>query len=616
MTQSIILLPQPQLLCWEEPGLRLSGKRLIQLIAPRPLELRSSAIKLQKILASCGLEWELAAGCAAPDEQVGARLVVDLLQVSQPEGYRLEINPKGITIQGHDPAGIYYGVCTLAQLIEQAGLDLPGLRIADWPDFAARGVLLDVSRDKVYRMDTLFGLIDMLASWKINQIQLYFEHTFAYRHHPEVWQTASPFTGQEIMELDLYCRERFISLVPNQNSFGHMKRWLNLLRYTGLAETHEPFMAPWGPMQGPFSLCPVDPGSLALVSGLYDELLPHFSSRMFNVGCDEAVDLGQGRSKAICAERGAGQVYLDYLLEINREVNQRGFSMQYWGDIIIHYPELIPALPPDAIALEWGYEADHPFGAHAQAFAQAGIPFYLCPGTSSWNSIAGRTSNALRNLRSAAENGLTYGAIGYLITDWGDNGHWQPLPVSYLGLAMGAAYSWAYSANKKLDVPRAVSFHAFKDAGGVMGSIAYDLGELYSVVGRRPANSSALFWCLQLPFEELKKFTFSRPGGLIDAMQLIDAAVERLAGVQIAGADGSLIGREYRLVTRMLRHAARRGLWLAGKSTTLGRESKAALRDDLDEIIDEYRSVWLERNRSGGLADSAGRLELIRKDYQ
>jgi hypothetical protein len=72
----------------------------------------------------------------------------------------------------------------------------------------------------------------------------------------------------------------------------------------------------------------------------------------------------------------------------------------------------------------------------------------VCPGTSSWNSIGGRTDNALANLRSAAENGLKHGARGYLTTDWGDNGHWQSLPISELGFALGAAYAWAWEANR------------------------------------------------------------------------------------------------------------------------------------------------------------------------
>ena len=98
--------------------------------------------------------------------------------------------------------------------------------------------MLDISRDKVPTMETLYALVDLLAGWKINQLQLYTEHTFAYRQHPEVWAEASPLTGQEILGLDAYCRKRFVELVPNQNSFGHMHRWLKHARYAPLAEVN------------------------------------------------------------------------------------------------------------------------------------------------------------------------------------------------------------------------------------------------------------------------------------------------------------------------------------------------------------------------------------------
>src|SRR5205807_1152438 len=160
--------------------------------------------------------------------------------------------------------------------------------------------------------------------------------------------------------------------------------------YKALAEAPEGFEFPWGGRsEGPFSLCPEDPGSLALLQGLYDELLPHFTSPLFNVGCDETFDLGAGRSKQACEERGTERVYLDFLLALYREVKARGRTMQFWGDIILHRPDLIPELPKDAIALEWGYEADHPFAKDGAIFRDAGVPFYVCPGTSSWNTIAG-----------------------------------------------------------------------------------------------------------------------------------------------------------------------------------------------------------------------------------
>ncbi len=300
---------------------------------------------------------------------------------------------------------------------------------------------------------------------------------------------------------------------------------------------------------------------------LYDELLPHFFSRMFNVGCDETVDLGQGRSKAAVETQGIGRVYLDFLLQIYQEVTARGHTMQFWGDIIMEHPELVPDLPRDAIALEWGYEADHPFAEHGARFAASGIPFYLCPGTSTWNCIAGRTDNALANLLSAAENGLRHGAIGYLNTDWGDRGHWQPLPVSYLGFAAGAAYSWALEANRGLDVAAAVSRHAFCDPTGAAGRAAYDVGNVYQAAGYVPHNGSALFWILQLPPDRLRAhphYGQLTPDAFDQAEAAIGRALAPLAQAPMARGDAGLIRREFALAGQMLRHACQRGRWALG----------------------------------------------------
>jgi hypothetical protein len=503
---------------------------------------------------------------------------------------------------------------SLRGAVGQTSRSLPCLHVTDWPDYPARGVMLDVSRDKVPTMETLYGLIDMLAGWKVNQVQLYMEHTFAYRAHPEVWADASPFTGQEILDLDAFCRERYIDLVPNQNSFGHLAPWLRLPRYMPLAELTGTFDTPWGHrMEGPFSLCPGDPGSIQLIASMYDELLPHFTSRLFNVGCDETIDVGQGRSRQACAEQGPGRVYLDYLLKVYREVVRHGRTMQFWGDIIMQHPELIPELPKDAVALEWGYEADHPFNEHGKHFAAAGIPFYVCPGTASWCSIAGRTDNALGNLLNAAENGLAHGATGYLNTDWGDRGHWQVLPVSYIGFAAGAAYSWALEANRPLDMAAAVSRYAFRDPTGVMGRVAYDMGNVYRADDSVPRNGSALFWILQSPLGDAR-FSGLTAEALEHWRDATDKAIAPLAQAQMGVADAALIVREYNNTARLLRHATHRGL--LGLQRGADDRLRGELDTDMGEIIAEYKAVWLARNRPGGLDESVGRLEQARAAYE
>ncbi|MBN2392904.1 MAG: family 20 glycosylhydrolase [Anaerolineae bacterium] len=615
MTESIVFLPNPRHLTHLEGVFRLAPDSVVLLDAPCPQDILFSARRVQAALQEyLGLRWSLVAGRAAwTDVHPGLTLSLISDVVAQPQGYRLAIAPEGIQVYASDAAGIFYAVCTLIQLLQQAaGPELPCLDIRDWPDFPARGLMLDVSRDKVPTMETLFALVDRLASWKINQLQLYIEHTFAYHAHHVVWEHASPFTGEEILALDAYCRERFIELVPNQNSFGHLEPWLRHAPYSDLAETLDEFETPWNTRRkGPFGLAPENPGSIEFIRNLYDELLPYFTSRQINVGCDETIDLGQGASKAICEERGTGQVYLDFLMKIYRDVTRRGYKMQFWGDIITHYPDLVPQLPSDAIALEWGYEFDHPFDANGAQFAAAGVPFYVCPGTASWNSLVGRTDNALGNLLNAAENGLKHGAIGYLNTDWGDRGHWQYLPMSYLGFGAGAAYSWSLDANCALDVPQAIGRFAFDDPSGAMGRIAYDLGNVYQVPNvPRIHNSSILFHLLQGAVADEERFKSVTVEDFETTLERIDAILATLSDVQMHRPDADVVKREFASAGRLLRHACRRALQLLGQET-----HTAAMLADLEEAIAEHKALWLARNRPGGLEDSLARFEPLREAY-
>lgn len=554
---------------------------------------------------------------------VAPREVIDAGAVPHEQGYRLTMDGSGVRIEAHDPAGLRYARCTLKQIVEQAdaGGRVEAMEVEDWPDFAARGVMLDVSRDRVPTMATLRELVDLLASWKINQLQLYTEHTFAYLAHKTVWEHASPMTAEEIRELDGYCRERGIELVPNQNSFGHLDRWLRHKEYVHLAETPGGCMTPWSKeLHPPITLYPGEE-SLAFLGKLFDELLPNFSSGLFNVGCDETWELGQGRSKAACEERGTVRVYVDFLKEIHKRVSERGHTMMFWGDIVLKHPELIAELPKDLIALEWGYEATHPFDTDCKRFAEAGLRFYVCPGTSTWNTIAGRTDNAMGNLRNAAENGLKHGAIGFLNTDWGDNGHWQPLPVSYLGYGYGAAVSWCAAANGEMDIATALDRWAFADRAGVMGKVARDLGNVYQVCGGKSENASVLFRLWQHlgnPTEHdiWKSFDTER---LRATVRAIDRAISPLDQAKMERPDAALIVSEYRWAAALLKHLARAGIARLEHPTTMAdvpvklREELAA---ELEPLIAEHERLWRARSREGGLSDSAGRLRKVLGMYR
>ena len=532
------------------------------------------------------------------------------------EGYRLTVTSERVVIEARDPAGAFYARATLSQLLRlhAAAGEVPALTIEDAPDFPERGVMLDVSRDKVPTMETLYRVVDELASLKINRLQLYVEHTFAYRSHPLVWADASPLTGAEIEALDAYCRLRFIELIPNQNSFGHMERWLKHPEYAHLAELATP--------EGDYmSLCPIDARAVDFLAGLYDDLLPHFTSRTFNVGCDETVDLGKGRSREAVERLGRGRVYLDFVKKIHGLVTARGRRMQFWGDIVFEHPELIPELPAGVLALERGYEADHPFDVQGAKFAEAGIAYQVCPGTSAWLSLAGRTTNTVSNLEAAARSGLAHGASGMLITDWGDFGHWQPLPVSYLGLAYGAAVAWCHDANRGLDVARSLDAHVFRDRAAALGGIARGLGDVYRETGVLVKNASVLALLLLFPERPLGE---GRLAGLtVEGLERAEArTAELVMGLEDARCDrddAPLLTAEFALAADLMRHACKLGVARIGAPggavAAIPGHERSALADDMRRITTEYQRVWRLRNREGGLRDSVGRLERLLRLY-
>jgi hypothetical protein len=280
--------------------------------------------------------------------------------------------------------------------------------------------------------------------------------------------------------------------------------------------------------------------------------------------------------------------------------------MHFWGDIIIKHPELIRELPRDAVVLEWGYDAGHPFASRCPRYAATGLPFYVCPGTSSWNSLAGRTDNCLANLRQAAESGLRNGAVGYLNTDWGDNGHWQCLPVSYLGFAAGAACCWALEANDGADLRRALDVHAFRDEAGVVGATAWDLGNAYRHCGQETPNSSVLWRFLQNDrFAASPKVT---PRKLAGALEWVEAAAARLGRARMRRGDAALVLDEFRNNARMLAAGCRRGIVQLRGGRAAAAEGRR-LAGELRQILGEHRRLWLARNREGGLQDSARVLE-------
>ncbi|MDH6372029.1 hexosaminidase [Paenibacillus sp. PastF-3] len=626
---TLLLLPNPREITLSQGSYRFPISGSIVLPSTGEQSSMPAAQKLQAVIKQA-LNLHLTLSIGTRPTVVSACIFSYVPSLSE-QAYEIVIDQSGIVVSYSSPVGAFYAVATLKQIIEQSGRSIPHLQIRDEPDFGARGITVDISRNKIPKQETLYRIIDLMADLKMNQLQLYIEGTpFAYESFPQVWELETPITGEEILLLDAYCKARYIELVPNQNSFGHMEGWLSRPEFNALAEIPEGFMLPKelymgdvypeGLFMHPGTFDTEDPAVLPLLEKMFDDLLPYFSSNQFNVGCDETYELGLGKSKALAESQGKGQIYLSFLQKIYELVTKRGKTMQFWGDIIIQHPELIPHLPKDIIAMEWGYSAEHPFESDTLKFREAGIPFYVCPGTSSWNSITGRSDNMFANLRSAAIHGKNNGSIGYLITDWGDHGHWQHLPISYTGYVYGAALSWNVDNNLDVDTAKYLNTFIFADRSEGIGQLLLDLGNYYQLESEIiRSNDTEMSLLLRTNLDNLlivEKLTEDHFNNLEEYMLSIET---RLSGLDLQCDDADLVLKELSNGIHFVKHAVQLGrikLQLASAPDTIDPNLITEQINDLNVLLHQYRLLWTERNRPGGLDQSIWRLIRLRGQYE
>lgn len=546
--------------------------------------------------------------------KISDAMVIRLVTGLKAGGYRLAISPSGVSLEADSVASAFQGLQTLIQISRQSKAGtLPCLRIVDWPDFADRGVYYDVCRGRVPKLEQLLQLADNLAHYKINQLQLYIEHTFLFRGHPDIGKGASPLMAEDILTLDRYCAERHIELVPSLASFGHLATVLKHPQYHHLTETN----SRW-------SLSPSNPKTYTFLDSLFAEFLPLFSSKRFNVCCDEVADLGNGQSAALCRQKGKGEVYLGHIVKLNALSRKYGKKIMFWGDIIRHYPDLIKKIPKDVTVLDWAYNYNHKFET-IEDFKKAGLPFYACPGTSSWVSLFPRLPEAMANIAGFAAAGKKFGAQGLLNTDWGDGGHYNFMEYSWPGYLFGAEQAWNTESNQKDFNERFVRLFLcserkeLSNALTVLGDISYlGFSGLYQSVWQHLFFAPVYDPMFRKTMPVLA--SQSRNNRIFQALLRLDAKlgqktleqfakVRKALAVRHAGEDPCGVLPYWIFAVDTMAHAARKLTVLApgGHDTPAARRG---LKSEMSALKTRFEKLWMARNRRSEIEMTLERYKL------
>ncbi len=356
-----------------------------------------------------------------------------------PEGYTIApgTNPNSLILTAATSTGLFYAAQTLKQLIEGQGsaavLHLATVR--DWPAMRYRGLHDDLSRGPVPTLAFQKHLIQQLAAYKVNIYSPYFEHTQQYASNPLPAPPGGSISAADARELSAFAAQHHITVIPEQEAFGHLRHSLIWEQYQPLAET------PHGAV-----LTPNSPGSLPLIKQWFTELADLYPGPFLHIGADETIDLGVGATKSDVDARTLPVVYLDFLQKIVAALQPLRKKILFWGDIAQGSPALLKALPQffknQTIAVAWGYSPDPKgFARIMKPYTDAGIEVWAAPSINNYRQVYPNQALALEDIQQFTRDAQRYGATGQLNTLWNDDGE-SLADQNWYGILFGAAAAW------------------------------------------------------------------------------------------------------------------------------------------------------------------------------
>jgi hypothetical protein len=403
------------------------------------------------------------------------------------QGYLLYADKSRIVVAGKTGQGLFYGVQTLRQLLHPkgTGLECPAVSIRDWPSMQWRGVHDDISRGPIPTIEYTKKQIRTLAAYKINLFALYMEHVFDFKSQPLMAPKEAALTSDQIREIVEYARKYHITIMPEQQAFGHLHHALKYEIYSDVVET------PHGHV-----LTPTNEKSYDFIRSLYAELVPLFPGPFLHIGADETFELGKGQTRARADEVGLGRVYLEHLQKVHEILQPYHKQLLFWGDIAVKYPQLLTILPKDIIAVPWDYDAKPDYDSILKPYKDAGLAIMVAPGASDWNALWPNLDVAYVNIRNFVRDGQKVGAIGMLNTTWDDDGE-SLFDMTWPAMAFGASAGWQSGESNIDEFKNSYDWAFYRNPDDTFKNVLENLDRAHAAlkdVGWREGADDTLFW--------------------------------------------------------------------------------------------------------------------------
>lgn len=549
-------------------------------------------------------------GQAAVDRALAAAGLASEAVPTRPESYLIHIDPNGVVVAARDEAGVYYGVQTLRQLLRPApnGIELPAVDIRDWPEMAFRGLSVDLAQGAVPTEAQMRRIIETAAEYKLNVVSFYVQHLVAFRASPLLAPPDAELDGEAIRRLSEVAARNHVTLLPQQQTFGHLHHLLKHELYAELGEV------PHGT-----TLTAGDPAVYRWIESAVSELSALFPGTLFHAGGDETWDLGKGANKDAVARDGQAKLWADHMTRVAAILRQKGRRTLFWGDIALKAPDQIARLPKDMIAATWTYEPNERFADYITPFRKAGLDVVVCPSVNNWSKPVPDFDKAVTNIGRFVAEGQRQQAMGMLNTVWFDDGE-SLFDTVWYGVVYSAAASWEGADSSRESFDASFDWAFYRAPDGAISRAVRKLGEVHQAMrdaGFVDADDAHL-WLdpysergsavyarvgpqarrIRLLSEEaLTEIVTARPRCRLheDTLDSLEFGARRLDWFGMKVQFASRIQSLYRDAWENQQDTRRANYDLLNISDINGLVQD--LRDETGEMKEQYRKLWLSANR-------------------
>jgi hexosaminidase len=529
----------------------------------------------------------------------------------QPESYLIHIGPRGALVAARDEAGVYYGAQTLRQLMRPArgGIEFSSGDIRDWPAMSFRGLSIDSAQGAVPTEKQMERIIATAAEYKLNVVSFYIQHLVAFRVSPLLAPKNAELEPAAIRRLVKFAARHHVTLMPQQQTFGHLHPLLRNELYANLGEVSHGSTLTAG-----------DPAVYRWLEGVVDELANLFPGTLFHAGGDETWDLGKGVNREAVAAGGQTKLWVDHMTRVAEMLRRHGRRTLFWGDIALKTPALIGNLPKDMIAATWTYEPDERFADYIAPFRKAGLDVVVCPSVNNWSKPVPDFSKAVANIGRFVAEGRRQGAMGMLNTAWFDDGE-SLFDTAWYGVVYSAATAWDGTDYARDRFDESFDWAFYRAPGNAIAGAIRKLSETHDAMRDAGLTDAANGYLWLDPFSErgVRLYARIQPQAQrirlrseealtailqarsqcrlhAETLEFLEFGARRLdwfgEKVQFAAQIQSLYRDAYenQQDTRRVNYALSR---IGGDANGLIPD----LRDDAGEMKEQYRKLWLSVNR-------------------